>query len=59
MRNFSLSLKGRRAYMKTFPGAKFTQPNHYVHPTLDNFKYDVTIIPFESITLYNQKVEVT
>ena len=43
MRNFNSSLRGGKPYMKAFAGAKSTQPNHYVRPTLDEFQYAAII----------------
>ena len=31
-------------YLKSFPGAKASQLNHYIKPTLDEHKYDYVII---------------
>ena len=47
MKNFNSHLKGGRIYIKLFVGAKATQLNHYVSPTLKynkEYKYDCAII---------------
>ena len=33
-----------RHHIKAFPGAKSTQRNHYVTPTLEEYSYDAAII---------------
>ena len=33
-------IKSLRMHFKTFPGAKLTQCNHYVTPTLEEYRYD-------------------
>ena len=52
--NFSSLLTGG-TYMKAFPWAKPTQVNHYVRPTLDEFKCDTEI----THAFYNQRVKIT
>ena len=37
-------IEGGRIYVKGFPGAKSTQLNHYVTPTLEGYSYDAAII---------------
>ena len=37
-------IQGGRIRVKAFPGAKSTQPNHYVNPTLEEYSYDAAII---------------
>ena len=37
-------VKGSSIYMKAFLGAKSTQLNHYILPTLDEYSYDAAII---------------
>ena len=37
-------IQGGRIHIKTFSGAKATQLNHYVTPTLKEYSYDVAII---------------
>ena len=37
-------VKVGRIHLKTFPGPKTNQLNHYVIPTLDEFDYDCAII---------------
>ena len=37
-------IQGGRIHVKAFPGAKSTQLNHYVTPTLEEYSYDAAII---------------
>ena len=37
-------IQGGRIHFKAFPGAKSTQLNHYVTPTLEEYSYDAAII---------------
>ena len=37
-------IQGGRIHVKAFPGAKSTQLNHYVIPTLEEYSYDAAII---------------
>ena len=37
-------VKGRKIHLKMFPGAKASQLNHYIKPTLEEYKYDCAII---------------
>ena len=41
---YKQQVKGGRIYIKAFPGAKSTQLNHYVLPTLEEYSYDAAII---------------
>ena len=36
--------QGGRIHIKAFPGAKSTQLNHYVTPTLEEYSYNAVII---------------
>ena len=38
------SKRGGRIHLKSFPGAKSKQLNHYVKPTLDQYKCDSAIV---------------
>ena len=37
-------VKGRKIHLKSFPGAKANPLNHYIKPTLEDFKYDCVTI---------------
>ena len=44
IKEINRQIQGGRIYVKTFPGAKSTQLNHYVTPTLEKYSYDAAII---------------
>ena len=44
MKHLNFQLKEEKIHLKTFPGAKADQLNHYVVPTLEQFDYDCAII---------------
>ena len=47
IKGINKQVKGGRIYIKAFPGAKSTQFNHYVLPTLEEYSYDTAIINVE------------
>ena len=44
IKEISRQIQGGRIHVKAFPGAKSTQTNHYVTPTLEKYSYDAAII---------------
>ena len=44
IKEINRQIQGGRIHVKAFPGAKSTQLNHYVTPTLEEYSYDVAII---------------
>ena len=44
MKDINSKIKGGRIHLKSFLGAKSKQLNQYVKPTLDECKYDNTIV---------------
>ena len=44
IKGINKQVKGCRIYIKTFPGAKSNQLNHYELPTLEKYSYDAAII---------------
>ena len=44
MKDLNSQFKGGKIHLKSFPGAKASQLNHYIKPTLEEFKYDCAII---------------
>ena len=44
IKEINRQIQGRRIHVKAFPGAKSTQLNHYVTPTLEEYGYDAAII---------------
>ena len=44
MKDLNSRVKGRKIHLKSFPGAKASQMNHCVKPTLEEYKYDCAII---------------
>ena len=44
MKDLNGRIKGGKIHLKSFPGAKASQLNHYIKPTLEEYKYDCAII---------------
>ena len=44
MKQFNLHIHGGKVYLKAFPGAKTDQLNHYIKPSLGEYKYDAAMI---------------
>ena len=44
MKDLSSRVTGGKIHLKSFPGAKASQLNHYIKPTLEEYKYDCAII---------------
>ena len=44
MKNINSRIKGGKIHLKLLPGAKDSQLNHYIKPTLEEYKYDCAII---------------
>ena len=44
MRDLNSHVKGGKMHLKLFPDAKASQLNHYIKPTLEEYKYDCAII---------------
>ena len=44
IKEINRQIQGGRIHVKSVPGAKSTQLNHYVTPTLEEYSYDVAII---------------
>ena len=44
MKDINSRIKGGKTHLKSFPGAKASQLNHYIKPTLEEHKYDCAII---------------
>ena len=44
MKDLNSRVKGGKIHLKSFPGAKASQLNHYIKPTLEEYKYDCAII---------------
>ena len=44
IKEINRQIQGGRIHVKAFPGAKSTQLNHYVTPTLEEYSYDAAII---------------
>ena len=44
MKDLNSRVKGGKIHLKSFPGAKASQLNHYIKPT-EEYKYDCAIIP--------------
>ena len=44
MKHLNFLVKKGRIHLKTFPGAKAKQLNHYVIPTLEKLGYDLAIL---------------
>ena len=44
MRDINSRIKGGKMHLKSFPGTKASQLNHYIKPTLEVCKYNCAII---------------
>ena len=44
IKEINRQIQGDRIHVKSFPGAKSTQLNHYVTPTIEKYRYDAVII---------------
>ena len=44
MKDINSCIKGGKIHLKSFPGAKASQLNHYIKPTLKEYRYDCAII---------------
>ena len=44
MKDITVVLKVKKIHLKLFSGAKVSQLNHYIKPTLEEYKYDCAII---------------
>ena len=44
IKEINKQIQGGRIHVKVFPGAKSTQLNHYVTPTLEEYNHDEAII---------------
>ena len=44
IKDLNSRVKGAKIHLKLYPGAKANQLNHYIKPTLEEYKYDCTII---------------
>ena len=44
MKDINSCIKGGKIHLKSFPGAKASQLNHYIKPTLKEYRYDYAII---------------
>ena len=44
IKDINSRLKGRKIHLKSFSAAKASQLNHYIKPTLEEYKYDCVII---------------
>ena len=44
MKDINSRIHGGKIHLKSFPGAKASQLNHYIKPTLEEYKYDCAII---------------
>ena len=44
MKDINSRIKGGKIHLKSFPGAKASQLNHYIKPTLEEYKHDCAII---------------
>ena len=44
IKKINRQIQGGRTHVKAFPGAKSTQCNHYITPTMEEYNYDAAII---------------
>ena len=44
IKEINRQIQGGRIHVKAFPGAKSTQRNHYITPTMEEYSYDAAII---------------
>ena len=44
MKDLNSQFKGGKIHLKSFPGTKASQLNHYIKPNLEEYKYDCAII---------------
>ena len=44
MKDLNSRVKGGKIHLKSFPGAKASQLNHYIKPTVEEDKYECAII---------------
>ena len=44
MKDLNSCVKGGKIHLKSFPGAKASQLNHYIKPTVEEYKYECAII---------------
>ena len=44
MKDLNSRVKGGKIHLKSFPGAKASQLNHYIKPTVEEYKYECAII---------------
>ena len=44
MKDLNSRVKGGKIHLKSFPGTKASQLNHYIKPLLEEYKYDCAII---------------
>ena len=44
IKDINSCIKGGKIHLKSFPGAKASQLNHYIKPTLKEYRYDCAII---------------
>ena len=40
MKELNSRVRGEKIHIKSFAGAKTSQMNHYIKPTLEEYKYD-------------------
>ena len=52
IKEINRQIQGGRIHVKAFPGAKSTQLNHYVTPTLEEYRYDAAIFHVDIIYIY-------
>ena len=57
MKELKRQIQGGRIHVKAFPGAKPTQLNHYVTPTVEQYSYDEAIIHVATNDILRSKNE--
>ena len=56
MKDLISRVKGGQIHLKLFSGAKGSQLNHYIKPTLEEYKYDCAIFMSVSMTFSGIKI---
>ena len=55
VKEINRQIQGGRIHVKAFPGAKSTQLNNYVTPTLEEYSYDAAMIHVGIIDILRSK----
>ena len=54
MKDLNSHLKGGKIHLKSLPGVKASQLNHYIKPTLEEYKYTTQKMKFSINDLFSK-----